>query len=137
PPERDAAEIVRLLDRATELARGCGGTIYEPSILETRAALARASGQAAEAERELREALRLYAEFGATGHAERLARELPAEPENAVACGGPGRRPNDQAQSTLAIDLRQGRARDRAASGRGRATRPSRRRRGARDGGRG
>ena len=84
-PERDAAEIVRLLDRATELARGCGGTIYEPSILETRAALARASGQAAEAERELREALRLYADFGATGHAERLARELPAEPENAVA----------------------------------------------------
>jgi hypothetical protein len=43
---------------------------------EARAELERACGDAAAAERELHQAQRLYAEMGATGHAERLAREL-------------------------------------------------------------
>ena len=47
-----------------------------PLLHEARAELERACGDAAAAERELREAQRLYAEMGATGHAERLAREL-------------------------------------------------------------
>jgi len=43
---------------------------------EARAELERACGDAAAAERELHQAQRLYAEMGATGHTERLAREL-------------------------------------------------------------
>ena len=39
------------------------------------------AGDGAEAERELSEAHRLYTEMGATGHAERVAREL-AEAES-------------------------------------------------------
>ena len=82
--ERDADEIVRLLDRAAEIADRCGGKVYEPAIHESRAALARAIGRPEEAERELREALRLYAEMGASGHAERLSRELGIKPESAA-----------------------------------------------------
>src|SRR5262249_588110 len=72
--ERTADEIVHLLDRAAEIADRCGGKGYEPPIRESRAALARALGRPEDAERELREALRLYAEMGATGHVERLGR---------------------------------------------------------------
>ena len=43
--ERDADEIVRLLDRAAEIADRCGGKVYEPAIRESRAALARAIGR--------------------------------------------------------------------------------------------
>ncbi len=82
--ERDADEIVRLLDGAAEIADRCGGKVYEPAIRESRAALARAIGRPEEAERELREALRLYAEMGASGHAERLSRELDIKPESAA-----------------------------------------------------
>src|SRR5262249_8762693 len=31
-PERDADEIVRLLDRAAEIADACGAKVYEPSL---------------------------------------------------------------------------------------------------------
>jgi hypothetical protein len=45
-------------------------------VHEARAELERACGDAPAAERELREAQRLHAAMGATGHAERIAREL-------------------------------------------------------------
>ncbi len=47
-----------------------------PLIGVERAELARLVGDEASRERELREAHRLFTEIGATGHAERLAREL-------------------------------------------------------------
>ena len=50
----------------------------EPDRLEERARLARLTGDGAAAERELREAHRLYEAIGATGHAGRLAKELAA-----------------------------------------------------------
>jgi hypothetical protein len=49
---------------------------YEPFWREARAELARLRDDDAARERELREAHRLYVEMGATGHAERLAKEL-------------------------------------------------------------
>jgi adenylate cyclase len=82
--QRDADEIVRLLDRAAEIADRCGATVYEPPIREIRAALARAIARPQEAERELREALRIYDEMGASGHVERLRREIGIKPESAA-----------------------------------------------------
>ena len=52
--------------------------MYRPQVCEERAELARLRGDEAARARELREALRLYTESGAAGHAERLARELDA-----------------------------------------------------------
>ncbi len=46
------------------------------SSIASRSERAHARGDAASRERHLREAHRLYTEMGATGHAERLAREL-------------------------------------------------------------
>ncbi len=83
-PERDAEEIARLLDRAAEIADSCGGRVYAPHVHESRAALARATGRSEDAGRELQEALRIYTEIGATGHAERLAREFGVNPESAA-----------------------------------------------------
>ena len=82
--EQDAAEIVRLLDCAAAIADRCGGKVYEPAIHESHAALGRVIGRPEEAERKLHEALRLYAEMGASGHAERLSRELGIKPESAA-----------------------------------------------------
>jgi tetratricopeptide (TPR) repeat protein len=64
------------LGRASALLETTGGRAFEPWIAEARAELARALGDEAGRERELREAHRLYTEMGATGHAERLAKEL-------------------------------------------------------------
>ena len=50
--------------------------VYAPHLHEDRAALARRTGDDAASERELREAHRLFIEMGATGHVERLAREI-------------------------------------------------------------
>ena len=47
-----------------------------PRIHEAAAELASAQGSPENRIRELREAARLYREMGATGHAERLARDL-------------------------------------------------------------
>ncbi len=47
-----------------------------PPVHEQRAELAQRGGDVAIAERELREAHRLFTEMGARGHAERVAREL-------------------------------------------------------------
>ncbi len=69
-------EIEAALQRASELTRQTGARLFTPQVHEQRAALAVLAGDGAEAERELREAHRLYSEMGATGHAERVAREL-------------------------------------------------------------
>ena len=53
-------------------------------VLRPRAALARALGHRDDAEHELREALRLYTEMGASGHTERLSRDLGIKPESAA-----------------------------------------------------
>ena len=69
-------EIERALDRALALVEETNGRAIEPQLLEERARFANQLGDAAACERGLREAHRLYTEIGATGHAERLAREL-------------------------------------------------------------
>jgi adenylate cyclase len=69
-------EIERALSRALDLAQEIGYRILLPQIFETQGDLMGALGDTAARERELREAHRLYTEMGATGHAERLAREL-------------------------------------------------------------
>jgi len=68
-------EIEATLDRADALIRQKGARAWAPLICEERARLAHCLDDAA-AERHLREAHRLYAEMGATGHAERVAKEL-------------------------------------------------------------
>jgi tetratricopeptide (TPR) repeat protein len=70
------AEVERLLEESVAYLEETGVTAWVPLLHEARAELERACGDAAAAERELREAQRLYAAMGATGHAERLAREL-------------------------------------------------------------
>jgi len=54
------------------------GRALSPRILELRGRLAAAGGDAPLSDRTLREALDLYRAIGATGHAERLGRELDA-----------------------------------------------------------
>ena len=70
------AEVEQLLEESVAYIGETGARAWVPLIHEARAELESACGDAAAAERELREAQRLYAEMGATGHAERLAREL-------------------------------------------------------------
>ncbi len=53
-----------------------GGVALQPFVHERRAELARLLGDEATCERELREAQRRFVQLGATGHIERLAREL-------------------------------------------------------------
>jgi hypothetical protein len=64
------------LDRADVLVEETGDRGLGPQIVETRARLAGLLGDAAACQRGLRDAQRLYVEIGATGHAERLAKEL-------------------------------------------------------------
>jgi adenylate cyclase len=71
-----ASEIDAALARAHALIEQTSARAYEPSVHEERAMLWTLLGDAPAAQRELREAHRLYTEMGATGHAERLAREL-------------------------------------------------------------
>ena len=68
--ECDAIE--RALARGFELARASGARVFLPQLVELRAELAGLQGDAAARERDLREALRLYTEMGASGHAARL-----------------------------------------------------------------
>jgi tetratricopeptide (TPR) repeat protein len=74
--QEDRADIDVVLERVALLIRETAATVFQPDLHEVRAEAARRFGDAASAERELREAHRLYAEMGATGHAERVAREL-------------------------------------------------------------
>jgi class 3 adenylate cyclase/tetratricopeptide (TPR) repeat protein len=74
---RAAAERVeRELDTALALVEETGREAGRPTLCEQRAQLAAVRGDDTTRERELREAHRLYTEMGASGHAERLAREL-------------------------------------------------------------
>ena len=66
------------LKRAEELVDETGAEGYRPFICEVRSMLARVASDADAAKSELREARRLFAELGATEHAERLAKELEA-----------------------------------------------------------
>ena len=72
------AEIESALERAEHLVASIEGSALSPRILELRGRLAAAVGDAPSSDRTLREALDLYRAIGATGHAERLARELGA-----------------------------------------------------------
>ncbi len=72
------AEIEAALDRAELLVEVTEGRALSPQILEQRGRLAAACGDAAGASRFLTNALNHYRTIGATGHAERLARELGA-----------------------------------------------------------
>jgi tetratricopeptide (TPR) repeat protein len=76
PAARSAIEAE--LDQADALIQEMGARALAPLVVEERARLARLLGDEAGCERELREAHRLFAELGATGHAERLAQEIRA-----------------------------------------------------------
>ncbi len=62
--------------KALALVRATGAEAHTPTIHLARAELAGVLGNEATRERELRHAQRLYTEMGATGHAERVGREL-------------------------------------------------------------
>ena len=70
------AEIEAALDRAEELVAAIEGRSLSPRILELRGRLAGRLGSAQTATQSLRQAMELYRIIGATGHAERLAREI-------------------------------------------------------------
>jgi adenylate cyclase len=72
-----AAEVDTLVERMAALIEEAGLRLYLPRLVELRAAVAGARGDAAARDRHLREAHRLYTQAGATGHAQRLAKELP------------------------------------------------------------
>jgi hypothetical protein len=72
------AEIESGLERAERLVESIEGRALSPRILEMRGRLAAALGDAPASDRALRQALDLYRAIGATGHAERLAREIGA-----------------------------------------------------------
>jgi tetratricopeptide (TPR) repeat protein len=71
-----SGEIQAALSRVHALVEESGQRSHEPFIYEELAELARLKGDDATRRRELREAHRLFTEMGATGHAERLAKEL-------------------------------------------------------------
>ncbi len=64
------------LSRAEQLVKETGARAYGPFVCEVRALLARAGGDADAARSELTRAHRLFREIGATGHADRVARQL-------------------------------------------------------------
>jgi tetratricopeptide (TPR) repeat protein len=70
------AEARAALARASDLTTRIECRIQVPRIHEAAAVLAVTLGDSKQQQAELREAQRLYREIGATGHAERLAREL-------------------------------------------------------------
>jgi tetratricopeptide (TPR) repeat protein len=69
-------EVERTVERAEALCEETGMRVHLPALLELRAALAECRGNPQEAREKLREAHRLYTEMGATGHAQRLAKEI-------------------------------------------------------------
>ena len=64
------------LDRAEALIRETGARLVEPELHLAHAGLAGALGDARARGLAVRDAQRVLIEMGATGHAERLAREL-------------------------------------------------------------
>ena len=71
-----AAEVERTLADASALIDETEARCRAPVVHEVAAQLARLLGDDATCERDLREAHRLFTEMGATGHAERLAKEI-------------------------------------------------------------
>jgi adenylate cyclase len=69
-------EIERCLDRALELVNETEARAIEPQIIEERAHLAQLRGDDATAAADRQRAHALYVAIGATGHAERLAKEM-------------------------------------------------------------
>ena len=72
----ERAAIEALLGEATLEIAATGARAAQSEVHEVRAELARAIGDEAARNNELRQAQRLYAEMGATGHVEHLARLL-------------------------------------------------------------
>ena len=70
------------LDAALSLVEETGAKSYLPLIHVERAALARANGDEATRQGELREAHRLFTEMGATARAEQVAREMAYSTES-------------------------------------------------------
>jgi tetratricopeptide (TPR) repeat protein len=70
------AAVTEALDRARDRVEEFGARAYAPVVLVERARLASLLRDEDSRAVHLREAHRLYTEMGATGHAERLAREL-------------------------------------------------------------
>jgi len=68
--------IETLLEEVSQLIDQTGAERWRPHLHVERAELCRAREKTEAARRELTEAHRLFVEMGATGHAERLAREL-------------------------------------------------------------
>src|SRR5262249_26986874 len=71
-----SAEVESALERAEQLVESIASRSLSPRILEMRGRLATRLGDAAGSERLLRHALDLYRAIGASGHAQRLAREI-------------------------------------------------------------
>ncbi|MBW2271267.1 MAG: AAA family ATPase [Deltaproteobacteria bacterium] len=69
-------EIEEALDEAEALVASTGIRSWQPFVHAERARVAELVGDETTRERELRDAHRLFTEMGATGHAERVAREL-------------------------------------------------------------
>ena len=76
PNAAASEEIERCLGRALELVNETEARAVEPQIIEERARLAQLRGDDATAAAERQRAHALYVAIGATGHAERLAKEL-------------------------------------------------------------
>ncbi len=74
--EGPVAAVEDELLRAEALGREIGNRSVAAQVEEARAELAAATSNDAGRTEHLREAERIYTEFGATGHAERVAREL-------------------------------------------------------------
>ena len=74
------AAIEAELERARELVDETGARALEPQVLEQRAELTRLLGDETGYRRALREAHRLFAEIGATGHVQRVAAQLKSLP---------------------------------------------------------
>jgi len=72
--------FAQALSDAESLVAEIGARAFEPYLHEIRAESAALQGRSDERLRELREAHRLFSEMGATGHAERVARELEGLP---------------------------------------------------------
>ncbi len=75
---RARKDVEALLHGVVEISCETGFCPYEPLARLELAEVARLAGDAAGRERELREAHRLLSDMGATGYAERIARELEA-----------------------------------------------------------
>jgi ATP/maltotriose-dependent transcriptional regulator MalT len=76
PGQSAAPSIEACLERALELVRKSDAHVFEPQIIEERARLAALCGDGGAAPEGLQQAHAAYAKIGATGHTERLAREL-------------------------------------------------------------